>query len=52
MKFYTITVHYTDGTVEEYYGGYETYGDRLHIYTQHDGAVKIPFTSIKKYIVK
>lgn len=52
MTYYDITVFYLDGTKEEYCGGYDVKDNRLHIYTQHDGVVKIPFTSIKKYIIK
>ena len=52
MTFYDITIYYIDGTKEEYCGNYQVNGGRLHIYTQHDGIIKIPFTSIKKYIVK
>lgn len=52
MRFLDITVFYLDGTKEEYCGSIEVKDNRVHIYTQHDGTVKIPFTSIKKYIVK
>ena len=52
MQYYGIIVFYLDGTKGEYCGGYEVKDNRLHIYTQHDGVVKIPFTSIKKYIIK
>ena len=52
MTYHDITVFYLDGTKEAYCGGYEIRENRLHIYTQHDGIVKIPFTSIKKYIIK
>lgn len=50
--FYAITVYYTDGLEEEYYGGYKVSDGTLHIYTQHEGTVNIPLVLVKKYIIK
>ena len=52
MTFLDITVYYLDGTKEEYYGDCLVKDGRLVIFTQHNGSIKIPLTSIKKYITK
>lgn len=45
----TITVYYTDGSVEEFYGGLHRDETVLHIYPQQEAAVHIPLGSIKKF---
>lgn len=54
MTYYDITVFYTDGTKEEYVGEarVNAMAGELKIYTQHEGAICIPLSSIKKYTIK
>lgn len=52
MQYYEITVFYNDGTKEKFGGDCRVHDGVLNIYTQHDGGIKIPLTSIKKYVVK
>lgn len=52
MNYYEITVFYNDGSKERYGGDIRVHDGLLNIYTQHDGSIKIPLTSIKKYTVK
>ena len=52
MNYYEITVYFNDGTKEQYGGDLRVHDGVLSIYTQYNGSVKIPLTSIKKYVVK
>ena len=54
MTFYDVTVFYKDGTKEEYVGEarVDSAAQKLKIYTQHEGMICIPFSSIKKYTIK
>ena len=54
MKYYDVAVFYMDGAIEEYVGEVrvDATAQKLKIYTQHEGVVCIPFSSIKKYTIK
>ena len=52
MSNSVITIYYLDGTVQVATGGIKTQDGVIHIYTQHNGTINIPLTSVKKYTVE
>lgn len=52
-KLCNITVYFTDGNIEEYYGGLHADEKLLRIYPADGGeTINIPMVSIQKYITR